>query len=119
MTKSIFQIFLSHDSITFAYQNILTTYLQELKNLTFKTFGDWINNQHMQYIVLLLIYISYILIIYIFIWRPIINNLSKLIIKTKKMLKIIPKEILSNINNISKLLDLEINDKNVLSTNNK
>ena len=108
-----------HLHLNIVYQNILTTYLQELKNLTFKTFGDWINNQHMQYIVLLLIYISYILIIYIFIWRPIINNLSKLIIKTKKMLKIIPKEILSNINNISKLLDLEINDKNVISTINK
>jgi hypothetical protein len=108
-----------HLHLNIVYQNILTTYLQELKNLTFKTLDDWINNQHMQYIVLLLIYISYILIIYIFIWRPIINNLSKLIIKTKKMLKIIPKEILSNINNISKLLDLEINDKNVISTINK
>ena len=37
---------------------------------------------------------------------PFQNNLSQIIFKTKNMLNIIPKEVLSELNNIHMLLDL-------------
>lgn len=48
---------------------------------------------------------------YFFVWIPFENNLNLTIYKTKKMLSILPKEVLAKISNIQKLLEIETSNK--------
>ena len=62
-----------------------------------------------------IIYISFFVIIYLFVWQRYVESLNMVIYKTKKMLAIIPKDILAGLTTIQKLLDIKNtnNNKNV------
>ena len=62
-----------------------------------------------------IIYISFFVIIYLFVWQRYVESLNMVIYKTKKMLAIIPKDILAGLTTIQKLLDIKNtnNNKNI------
>ena len=61
---------------------------------------------------MLIVYISVINIGFFLVWIPFLRNLNSIIYKTKNMLSIIPKEVLANLSNIDKLLDMEKTNMN-------
>lgn len=111
---------------------------EALKQKLESSITNSLNTFRLIYIIVLSIFISGILFIYMFLWRPFENRLNATVIfifiikikkiffesnkiyifqiyKTKNMLSIIPKEVLANLTNIHKLLDIGQN----LSKNNK
>ena len=89
------------------------------KNLTFlmeNCILDFLKVIKVPFLIMLLCYLGLCSLLFLFIWLPFLDNLNSLIYKTKKMLSIIPKEVLASIQNIEKLLDL--NKKN-MSNNRK
>ena len=59
-----------------------------------------------------IIYISFFVIIYLFVWQRYVESLNMVIYKTKKMLAIIPKDILAGLTTIQKLLDIKNTNNN-------
>ena len=64
-----------------------------------------------------IIYISFFVIIYLFVWQRYVESLNMVIYKTKKMLAIIPKDILAGLTTIQKLLDIKNTNNNKNLTN--
>ena len=95
-----------HLNVNIMFIHLFLPFVNTLINELKICISRGIKNTKITYIVLICFYISVIFTFYIFIWMPFQNNLSQTIFKTKNMLNIIPKEVLSELNNIHKLLDL-------------
>ena len=80
--------------------------IEEERNLALDNIIQNISSNKTIYIILLIIYFFLILILYMLYWRPIINNITLLIYKTKNILNIIPVEILAEQTNIKSLLNI-------------
>ena len=85
---------------------MIIPYIDVVSNNLSKAILKGLKNNKLLYIILTCFYIIIMICIYIFIWIPFQTNLSQTIFKTKNMLTIIPKEVLSELTNIHKLLDL-------------
>ena len=64
-------------------------------------------------------YISLFVLIYLFIWRIHVENLNTIIYQTKRMLAIIPKDILASLKSIGKLLDIKTQSAHKISSEHK
>ena len=90
--------------------NIIFNYDNNLTFLMKNCIIDFLKTTKIPYLIMMIGYLSLCFILFLFIWLPFLNNLNSLIYKTKKMLSIIPKEVLASIENIEKLLDLNKNN---------
>ena len=100
--------------------NILMSFIMipnfiQLKQITIDVITKFLNDAFFKFIVMIIIYLSFILLGLFILWIPFVKNLNSIIYKTKNMLSIIPKEILASLSNIDKLLDM---DKSTINGNN-
>ena len=96
----------NHLNTNILFIHLIIPYLNVLSNNLNDAILKGLKNNKLLYIILTIFYITVMICIYIFIWLPFQTNLSQTIFKTKNMLTIIPKEVLSELTNIHKLLDL-------------
>ena len=100
-----------HNDINFMFIYIILPFINEERNLTSKKIIDIINSKLQIYLIIFAIYFLLIISFNLFFLRPIINGTNKLIYKTKKMLRIIPVEILEAQTNIKNILGVsDLND---------
>ena len=95
--------------------SILIPNLIQLKQITIDAITKFLNDAYFKFVVMIIIYLSFILLGLFILWIPFVKNLNSIIYKTKNMLSIIPKEILASLSNIDKLLDM---DKSNINGNN-
>ena len=96
----------NHLNTNILFIHLIIPYINVLSNNLSGAILKGLKNNKLLYIILTCFYIAVMISIYIFIWLPFQTNLSQTIFKTKNMLTIIPKEVLSELSNIHKLLDL-------------
>ena len=99
-------------TITIIFLNFLEPFFFQLKDLFLDCIEDFIYSFKKFINIYIFIYFSILLLVFFFIWIPLISELNNILHKTKKMLSIIPKEVLSNINNITKYLNIRVLEKN-------
>ncbi len=90
---------------------ILTRYLLRpayaaLKNQLKISISGSMSTFETLYIIIFSVFLTGVVVTYLFIWRPFEDSLNQTIYKTKNMLQIIPKEVLASLSNIHKLLDI-------------
>jgi hypothetical protein len=91
------------------FANIILNFDKILNNLMADSIRDYLKTIRVPYLISLIGYLCLCSALFLFIWLPFVNNLNSIIYKTKKMLSIIPKEVLMSIGNIEKLLDINKN----------
>ena len=79
----------------------------QLKQITIDVLTKFLDEAYFKFVIMIIIYLSFILLGLFFLWIPFVKNLNSIIYKTKNMLSIIPKEILASLSNIDKLLDMD------------
>ena len=99
-------------TINILFLNFLEPYFFQIKNLFLDCMEHYINKIQKYINILIILYFCILLLVFFFIWIPLINKLNNILYKTKKMLSIIPKDVLSNINNISKYLNIRVLEQN-------
>ncbi len=99
-------------TIAIIFLNFLEPFFFQLKDLFLNCIEDFINSFKKFINIYIFIYFSILLSAFFFIWIPLISELNNILHKTKKMLSIIPKEVLSNIKNITKYLNIRVLEKN-------
>jgi len=55
-----------------------------------------------------IVFIILMLILFVVVWLPFINNLSREVVKTKKILLIIPLELLAHMKSVTKLISRSV-----------
>lgn len=95
-----------HSEVNFLFNHIILSSIEEERNITLYNIIENVSSNKRIYVILLIIYFLLILVFFMLYWRPIINNITALIYKTKNILTIIPVEILANQTNIKSLLDI-------------
>ena len=95
-----------HPDVNYMFNYVILPYINDERNLTINRIIYNMKNKKALYIAFFIIYFLLISMLYIFFWRPIINNIKTLIYKTKYMLTIIPIETLSTQTNIKNLLGI-------------
>ena len=95
-----------HPDVNFMFSHVILPFINEERNLTMKTIINNMNNKSNIFITFFLIYCGFYLLVFIFFWRPIINNTKSIIYKTKYMLTIIPVDVLASQTNIKNLLGI-------------
>lgn len=98
-----------HGDINFILIHIILPFIDEERKLIINKIIEHINSKYQIYIIALIAYFLIILAFNLFFFRPIINKTNKVIYKSKRMLRIIPVEILeaqTNIKNILGVSDL-------------
>ena len=97
--------------VNYMFNYAILPFINEERNLTMAKIINNIRSKEYIYITLFFLYFLFILILYIFFWRPIINNVKTIINKTKNMLTLIPVDILASQTNIKELLGIsDLND---------
>jgi hypothetical protein len=86
-------------------QNFVTQkFMREMVSTLSTTIQDEFSYRIQRKIVIFIIFVIKILVVYIIVWLPFLNNLNLQIYKTKLMLMIIPLEVLLKIKNVAKVL---------------
>jgi hypothetical protein len=88
-------------------QSLMIPLFIQLKQITIDVITKYLDDAYFKFIIMIIAYISIIISGFILVWIPFVRNLNSIIYKTKNMLSIIPKEVLANLSNIDKLLDME------------
>ena len=102
----VFNMEQTHFRVNIIFVNIILQYINQERNITFQAIEKSVKNEHIKYVLVLIIYIIIFLIIFLFYWIPLIKTLNLEIYKTKKMLSIIPLQILASHPNIKELLNI-------------
>ena len=105
----VFNMEQTHYRLNIIFQNIIMLYINQERNMTLITIEKSLNNCHIIYIILIVVYISLFLLGLLFYWIPMIRTMNNEIYKTKKMLAIIPVQILASQPNIKELLNISTN----------
>ena len=74
--------------------------------MTMESILEGLNNSNISYIVFISVYFFLFLVYFTFYWFPMIKRMNNEIYKTKKMLAIIPVQILASQPNIKELLNI-------------
>ena len=102
----VFNIREAHLRINIIFLNIILQYIINEKDISEKAILESINNINIKYILLIATYLFLFLLYFSFYWFPMIRRMDNEIYKTKKMLKIIPIQILASQPNIKELLNI-------------
>ena len=106
----VFNMEQTHYRLNIIFQNIILQYINEERNLTLNSIENSVEKGHIQFIILITIYSIIVLVYFLFYWIPMIKVLNTEIYKTKKMLSIIPVQILVSQPNIKELLNISTNN---------
>lgn len=71
-------------------------------------YSNYMKMKELTYILVCSLYLAIVICLYLFIWKPYEHELYNLILKTKSMLLIIPKDVLVSLANIDKLLNVNL-----------
>ena len=105
----VFNMEQTHYRLNIIFQNIILQYINQERNLTLIAIEKSSDDCTFKYTILISVYVSLFLIIFLFYWIPMIKELNNEIYKTKKMLSIIPVQILASQPNIKELLNISTN----------
>ena len=106
----VFNMEQTHYRLNIIFQNIILQYINQERNITLKIIEKSLDDCDVKYIILIIVYTSIFFIIFLFYWFPMIRTMNNEIYKTKKMLAIIPVQILASQPNIKELLNLSTNN---------
>ena len=106
----------SVNELNIVMNSLMIPSLGALKQITIDVITKYLKDEYFKFVIMMIVYLCFFNILFLFIWVPFVRNLNLIIYQTKNMLSIIPKEVLANISNIDKLLDL---DKSIINSNNK
>ena len=106
----VFNMEQTHYRLNIIFQNIILQYINEERNITLNSIEKSVEKGHIQFIILIFIYNTIIIVYFLFYWIPMIKVLNTEIYKTKKMLSIIPVQILVSQPNIKELLNISTNN---------
>ena len=93
--------------VTIAFEYLLCPIYIEIFDSISIVINDYFNNKQYLILGMCIAYIVLFVFIYLFIWRRYVENLNIIIYQTKRMLAIIPKDILASLRTIGKLLDIK------------
>ena len=93
--------------VTIAFEYLLCPIYIEIFDSISIVINDYFNNKQYLMLGMCIAYIVLFVFIYLFIWRIYGENLNIIIYQTKRMLAIIPKDILASLRTIGKLLDIK------------
>ena len=88
------------------FRFLLTKIFQDIINALSNAIGDGFDKKEKLLLIMIIAYLVVCFGLYILFWRGYVNSLTKIIYKTKNMLLIIPKEVLSSLTSIHKLLNI-------------
>ena len=88
------------------FTNLTIPYFVELKDATLDCINDYLRNFNDTYIIMFSIFIGLITFMFFVFWIPFVKRLSSIIYNTKKMLMIIPKDVIITLPSIYTLLDI-------------
>ena len=106
-----------HKDLNILFINVIYPYLNTERNITINSIIEGISKKDIEYIIYFSCFLGGITLLFLIYWLPMIKNMNLTIYKTKKMLSIIPIQILASQNNINSLLNLDdtkykLNDNN-------
>ena len=96
----------SHNKLNVIFSNIFIPYLKISFNITSNTIVDSFDNANEDFFIMFLIYYLVIFIILFCIILPMVVNINSTLTKAKKILKIIPINILVNLKGVNEVLNL-------------
>ena len=97
--------------VNYMFIHGIVSSINKERNAVIKTIKGFLYSKSINFIALILSYFIVIILLIFSFWRPIINNIRNLFIKTKNMFSIIPVEILASQTNIKNLLGVsDLND---------
>jgi hypothetical protein len=97
-----------HKDLNLLFINLVYPFLDDERELTVDSINNSIKNKEITYIIFFICLLVVITLSVLFFWMPMIKRMNNTIYKTKKMLSIIPIHILASQENITGLLNLEI-----------
>ena len=106
----VFNLEETHSRLNIIFLNIILQYIDKERNITMYAVENFVTNEHIKYVILMIIYIFIYLLTLFFYWFPMIRRMNNEIYKTKNMLSIIPVQILASHPNIKELLNISINN---------
>ena len=93
-------------NLNIMFTNLIIPYFVELKDATLDCINDYLRNFNDTYIIMFSIFIGLITFMFFVFWIPFVKRLSSIIYNTKKMLMIIPKDVIITLPSIYTLLDI-------------
>ena len=105
--------------ITIIFEYYLTPLYVQLIDSLNEVILTYIQNRKILLNGMCIIYISLFVLIYLLIWRTYVERLNTIIYQTKRMLAIIPKDILASLKSIGKLLDIKTQSAQKISSEHK
>ena len=93
-------------NLNIMFTNLIIPYFVELKDATLSCINDYLSNFNDIYNIMFIVFISLITFLFFAFWIPFVKRLSSIIYNTKKMLMIIPKDVIITLPSIYTLLDI-------------
>ena len=106
-------------NLTIVFEYYLSPIYMQLFDSLDEVIMTYIHNKKILLNGMCITYISLFVLIYLFIWRIHVENLNTIIYQTKRMLAIIPKDILASLKSIGKLLDIKTQSAHKISSEHK
>ena len=88
------------------FRFVLTKVFREVFDALSNAIADGFDKKEQLILIMIIAYLVICFGLYILFWRGYVNSLTRIIYKTKNMLLIIPKEVLSSLTSIHKLLNI-------------
>jgi hypothetical protein len=95
--------------IQFVSKHLMFILFEETLFILQNSITEELNEQEQSIVIGYSVYIVIIVFVFLCVWRKYVSALSKVIYKTKNMLSIIPKEVLSTLSSIHRLLNINTN----------
>ena len=95
--------------IQFVSKHLMFLLFEETLLILQNSITEELNEQEQSIVIGYSVYIVIIVFVFLCVWRKYVSALSKVIYKTKNMLSIIPKEVLSTLSSIHRLLNINTN----------
>ena len=106
----VFNLNQTHYRLNIIFQNIILQNINQERIMITDSIKDSVINGHLIYIIFIIAYIALFVLVFLFYWIPMIKKVNNEIYKTKKLLSIIPVQILASQPNIKELLNISTNN---------
>ncbi len=93
-------------NLNIMFTNLIIPYFVQLKDATLSCINDYLSNFNNTYMIMFGVFIFLITFLFFAFWIPFVKRLSSIIYNTKKMLMIIPKDVIITLPSIYTLLDI-------------
>ena len=97
----------THSDLNVIFLHTLLPYYTGIVNITYNAILEAIEDSNQIYLILMIGYFTLNVILFLVVWIPFIRNMNSIIYNAKKILGIIPINILSTLSNIKNILDIK------------